>query len=305
MKLTTGNLTAGMLGALMILTACASIAPPLPPSLELPKPPSDLRAVRKGDRVTLTWTIPSSTTDRQTIHTIGPTRICRGVEAQLAQCDAPVAEILPAAGSMAAASSSKQKPTATYSDVIPTALEAVIPADQITYAVQVLNAEGTSAGPSNEVHVPAARTLPPPEKFQAQVTRDGILISWAMPPPLSQAQVTYQLRVYRRQDGSQTGAKLAEVPYLSGAPDARHTSLDQSFLDQSFAWEQTYFYRLAVVTVVAEMGKPDVTVEGDDSAEVKVFAHDIFPPAVPASLQAVVSGSRQRRVHELCHAHVY
>src|SRR5882724_2204271 len=121
MKLTTGNLMAGMLGALVILAACASIAPPLPPSLELPKPPSDLRAVRKGDGVTLTWTVPSSTTDRQTIRTIGPTRICRGVVAQLAQCGVPVGEISPASAvsSKPATNSPKQKATATYADVVP------------------------------------------------------------------------------------------------------------------------------------------------------------------------------------------
>ena len=44
------------LGAPLMFTACATIGPPQPPSLELPKPPTDLRAVRKGDRVTLTWT---------------------------------------------------------------------------------------------------------------------------------------------------------------------------------------------------------------------------------------------------------
>ena len=35
-------------------------------------------------------------------------------------------------------------------------------------------------------------------------------------------------------------------------------------------------------------------VEGDDTAEVKVFAHDIYPPSVPTGLQAVASGAGQR-----------
>ena len=33
--------------------------------------------------------------------------------------------------------------------------------------------------------------------------------------------------------------------------------------------------------------------EGEDSAELKVFAHDIFPPAVPSGLEAVASGVGQ------------
>src|SRR5579864_7143847 len=135
MKLATVNLTAAMLGALMILTACAAVGPPQPPSLELPKVPSDLRAVRKGDRVTLTWTVPNSTTDRQTIRSFGPTRICRGVEAQLAQCGAPVGNVAATANSSPVTSSPKQKATATYVDVIPAGLLAGDSGAEITYAV--------------------------------------------------------------------------------------------------------------------------------------------------------------------------
>src|SRR5580658_6984865 len=80
------------LGAPLILTACATMGPPQPPSLELPKPPADLRAVRKGDRVLLTWTAPSVTTDRKNVRGLGATRICRGLDAKLTQCGVPVGE---------------------------------------------------------------------------------------------------------------------------------------------------------------------------------------------------------------------
>src|ERR1700685_3480920 len=83
------------LGAPLMITACATIGPPQPPSLELPKPPSDLRAVRKGDRVTLTWTIPAATTDRQTLRSLGTPRICRRLETVLKQCATPVGEAAP------------------------------------------------------------------------------------------------------------------------------------------------------------------------------------------------------------------
>ena len=44
--------------------------------------------------------------------------------------------------------------------------------------------------------------------------------------------------------------------------------------------------------------------EGDDTPEVKVFAHDIFPPAVPAGLQAVFSGPGQQAFIDLIWAPV-
>jgi len=74
MKLSTGKLLLA-LGAMVGLSGCASIGPPEAPSLELPKAPSDLRAARKGDKVTLTWTIPARTTNRQSVRYLGKTEI--------------------------------------------------------------------------------------------------------------------------------------------------------------------------------------------------------------------------------------
>src|SRR5215469_8500702 len=54
----------------------------------------------------------------------------------------------------------------------------------------------------------------------------------------------------------------------------------------------TYSYRATVVTVVSVPEKPETQVEGDDTT-VKVFAHDVYPPAVPSGLQAVFSGVGQ------------
>ncbi len=67
-----------------------------------------------------------------------------------------------------------------------------------------------------------------------------------------------------------------------------------SFLDRNFEWEKTYFYWGSVVSVMTMPGRPPVEVEGEDTPEVKVFADDVFPPAVPSGLQAVFSGPGQQ-----------
>jgi hypothetical protein len=69
--------------------------------------------------------------------------------------------------------------------------------------------------------------------------------------------------------------------------------------DQSFDWERTYYYHADTLTVISQAGKPDMRVEGDDTPEVKIFAHDIFPPAVPAGVQAVFSGAGQQAFIDL------
>jgi len=49
-----------------------------------------------------------------------------------------------------------------------------------------------------------------------------------------------------------------------------------------------------VVSLIEAAGKTEVEVEGDDTPEIKIFAHDVFPPAVPGGLQAVFSGPGQQ-----------
>ena len=55
------QLLASLLVAALFLATfgCAAPGPPQPPSLELPQPVTDLKAVRKGDKVLLAWTLPT------------------------------------------------------------------------------------------------------------------------------------------------------------------------------------------------------------------------------------------------------
>ena len=156
------------LGGLLWLTGCAQIGPPLPPSLELPKAPSDLRAARKGDKVTLTWTIPPRTTDRQRVRYLGKTRVCRSVEPVPKECDTPLGEVAPPADFAVTNKSSTKKLTASFTDTLPSAMEAANPTGFATYVVEALNAAGRGAGISNLAHVPLVPTLSPFSGFVAR-----------------------------------------------------------------------------------------------------------------------------------------
>src|SRR5260370_15185852 len=147
--------------ALMGLTGCASIGPPLPPSLELPHPPADVRAVRKGDKFTFTWTIPARTMDRQSVRYLGRTRICRGPEAVLVICGAAVGEVAPPADFTSAKETGGKKLTASYVGSIWSGLDhdhrkQSGEFETATYAVEVLNRDDRSAGLSHQVHVSLA-----------------------------------------------------------------------------------------------------------------------------------------------------
>jgi len=277
----------------LLLASCAQTGPPLPPSLELPRPPSDLRATRKGNTVTLSWSQPQLTTDRQSVRYLGPTRICRSAASEMKECGNPASETPAPAGR---ASRQQQRVTRTATDTLPVALEDQNPTGDITYAVEVLNGDRRSAGLSNLVRVPAAPTLPAPQDLDAELTDDGVSLTWAaLAQSANIAGVKHRYRIYRREEGSGKDAVAGEVP-LGDAGPVRD-------LDSSFEWEKTYLYRITVVSVVARE-KGEVQVEGNDSQSLRVIAHDVFPPSVPTGLQAVASGEGQKTFVDLIWAPV-
>jgi len=280
-----GGLLCGMFFA---LSGCGVPGVPKPPSLDLPQPVTDLRAVRKGDNVYLAWTVPVETTDHRKIRHLGVTRICRSADTEIRDCANPAAQaavLLPLVQSGQTKTQSATKIQASYTDSLPRTLLSPAPGAQISYALSVQNENERSAGLSNTVHLSAVITLPPPDDFRGQVTAEGVILSWTgIPHPPETPGLRRIYRVYRREEGSEADMVAGELPL--------GTLRSYVLLDHSFEWEKTYFYRAAVVTLIHAEGKED-WFGGDDTAAVKVFTHDVFPPVVPSGLQAVFSGAGQ------------
>ena len=262
---------AGLL-ALAALTGCGSQGNPQPPSLELPKPVTDLKAVRKGDKVLLTWTAPSETTDKLHIKEAGKTRVCRATAAP-SKLECPTAGEVPA-GQVPAGGA------ATFTDTLPRELQEQNPAGFAVYTVEVVNPRYRSAGPSNSVRVPLAPTLAPPSDLKAEVTADGVALSFRPPPAAAQDTFTHLLRIYRHAAGATAGETVAGELPLPGPPE---------FLDKTVEWEKGYRYHITTVTRFAQPGGTPVEVEGENSSPVEALAHDVFPPAAPTEVQAVAS----------------
>ena len=267
--------------ASLIAVSCGSPSEPLPPSLELPRPVTDLRAARKGNAVTLTWTLPTLTTEGRSITQSGNFAVCRSL-AEMQKCETPVARI-PFKKSARNGSASA---TETYVDMLPPATTPSDATANFYYAVSALNSYSKTAGLSNQVQVPAAPVLPPPSGLEAQVKADGIALSWqpvAISPQTPGLHFLY--RVYRRVNGATADVVAGELSVGDPSPN---------LLDHSFEWEKTYDYRVTVVTSITAANGNEEQVEGDDSPAVQVVAHDVFPPATPTGLQAVFSGPGQK-----------
>jgi hypothetical protein len=281
----------------LLLASCAQTGPPLPPSLELPKPPTDLRASRKGNHVTLSWSEPTRTTDRQSVRYLGPTLVCRSLEPEITTCG-NFAAMLPAPSSVSAApqkSGSPRPGPQTYTDTLPPATQQQDPSVEVTYAVEVLNRNARGAGLSNRVHVSAVATLPPPGDLAAELTGDGVVLTWTSAGELHVPGVQHRYRVYRRDESSGKDAIAGEVSLGESGP--------AHFTDSTFEWERTYLYRITAVSIV-KRSDSEVQVEGDDTPPVRVVAHDVFPPSVPAGLQAAYSGEGQKPFIDLIWAPV-
>lgn len=281
-----------------LLNGCGTPGIPLPPSLDLPKPVSDLQAVRKGEKVTLTWTIPSQTTDHLTIRRFGITRICRSVESSLRpvagkdECANEVGRVPPPKASPETTRKGSPSPKAVGRYIDNLSANTTDSFGEFSYAVEVMNDRSRSAGLSNQARVPAAPTLLPPANFAAQVTADGVVLSWT---PVSQPdQVSglhYLYRIYRREENGKPSSLLAELPLGD--------TLTSRFVDHHFEWENKYFYHATVATVINSPNGRQTEVEGDDTPEVEVFTRDIFPPAVPTGLQAVFSNQNEQLAVDL------
>ncbi len=267
--------------ALLATVSCGTPGAPMPPSLQLPQPVSDLKATRKGDKISLSWTAPTQTTDHANVKRPGETRVCRSVgPAVINECEHPVGTVSPG-----------QVP-AGFVDTLPMQFQEENPVGFATYAVEALNDRGRSAGFSNQVRVPSAPTLAPPADFRVQLTPDGPLLQWtgtlhAHPDPA----LGHFFRVYRHAEGTQSDTIVGEVK-LRNQPEV-------AMADRSFEWEKTYVYRITVVTTVTHGNQVVAEVEGDDSPPLTVLVHDSFPPAPPAGLQAVFSGLERQRFIDL------
>src|ERR1051326_6295290 len=283
-------------GCILLLAGCAVVGAPMPPSLNVPKPVDDLRAVRKGNAVTLSWSVPTETTDGALIHQPGKMVLRRGLRSGTT---GPIADpsFLPVQRPLPAASKSTKPQTVTVTDNLAALLRPAT-ADFAVYTVESESESGKNAGASNQASVSLAPIAATPKSIEAKVVPQGVNISWeeqwqppneSSPPDRIQAQFAY--RILRQEQGS--NAQPVTVQQVGLSNEAIRV------IDRSIQWEKNYNYWVTPVTTWQDVDGSRGEVEGDDSPGKAVWTHDIFPPAPPGGLQAVFSGISQSQFIDL------
>jgi hypothetical protein len=263
----------------VFLTGCGVPGAPQPPSTGIPKFVGDLKAVRKGDTVTLTWTTPTQTGDGELIRKPGKMLVQRalssGHDAELnfqTVSDQPLEPTL----------KDERGEQATAKDSLTSILQSAGSGDYAVYQVLAQNRNGRSFGLPNRASVPLVLTLNTPQNVKLETIPDGIRISWEQGwPPKRESRISaqYVWRIMRRQEGANDAVMVRQ---LAAGNEA------MVVVDSTMEWEKSYQYWITPVTLWHD-GNRKGEIEGDDSPVASILAHDSFPPAAPSGMQAVYS----------------
>jgi hypothetical protein len=254
--------------SLLMMTGCGTPAAPQPPSLKLPEPVVDLRAIRSGDQVSLTWTMPKRTTDNVILKGEQEAHVCRRVETGPCETAADL-QFLPEA-------------PAHFVDRLPVALTSG-PPKLMAYIVELRNHAGHNAGPSNPAWTAAGAPPPQVEDLTVTARAEGLLLRWQT------ADGNGPIRIHRTLVPVPQAPKPSET---SGSPTPPEQTLEVTgkdqgqALDRDAALDHTYQYFVQRVVELTLEGHA-FEVFSAPSDTVTIDARDVFPPRTPTALQAI------------------
>ena len=280
---------AASMAAATAFTGCGTPGAPLPPSLKLPDPVTNLSAVRTGDQVALIWTMPRKNTDKLLIKDNIPVQVCRKEASGPCQ---------PVQANLFFAPDAK----ATFTETLPASLASGAPRP-FTYFVDLLSPRGRSAGPSNGAQVLAGEAPASVTGFSAQLRKDGAVLRWN---PESSASPNTVIRLHRKlitlsPEGGSATKPNAEQGLLAPPrePDEQSLLVDSPgdpdrtpdrTIDKTIRFGQTYEYRAQRVARITIDGQT-VELAGPLSEPIRIEAIDTFPPAIPTGLAAVATAA--------------
>jgi hypothetical protein len=265
------------LAATLALAGCGMPGAPQPPSLHLPVRVGDLSAVRTGDQVALTWSMPKRDTDKVPLKDDVTVRICRNESAAAACSSAETFALAPDADG-------------AFTDKLPPALAEGAPR-VLTFFVELDNRKGRTAGLSNGAQILAGEAPTAVNGLAAEMRRDGVLLQWIPAPP---AAPLVPVRLVRKLVSPPAPAKSTQAPLAPRPEPLERTllvepgrSVDQA-LDSSIQFGETYEYRAQRVARVIVNGET-LELAGPLSSPVRIAAVNVYPPAVPKGLAAVAT----------------
>jgi hypothetical protein len=255
------RLLKGLTGlAALTLVGCGYVGDPLPPSLRIPRPVSELTAVQRGDRILIEFNLPELSTDGVALRRLGEIDLrigAEGVNPWHRETWEAHAAAVPVVASEPGALMRVEAPAGNWVG------------REVIIAVRVAGPTGRFSDWSDFRALHVVRPLPAPDALTAQNLPEGVRLVWQWPDARPA-----RFRVWRRQ-----GEQKALV--LAGETDR------PEWTDAGVEYGVAYSY---AVQAVQRAG--DDLAESEPSLPVSITPEDRFPPPVPSRLTAAAAPDR-------------
>jgi hypothetical protein len=286
---------AAILLLIATLTGCAVPGEPTVRHRSVPESVHDLAAHQQGDAVVLRFTLPSKSAPRRASGESPTIEIYRGMISP-GTGPAPEKSAAPRlvhtiAGD--ALGAYEQNGALEFRDPLDPGELASLSGETLVYFVRTRASAKRASTDSNSVTLRVYPAPRPIDSLRATVMEDAIVLSWAAPPVMnggaagSEPVEVARYRVYRAEISPDDApgvladpakAKLGQSLQLLGEP------VQPGYRDEHFTFGRAYFYTVRSVV----QSNSEVT-ESADSNPVVVLAKDVFPPAAPQELEAVIN----------------
>jgi hypothetical protein len=245
-------LPALMAAAALLATGCGYTGEPMPPLANIPARVIDLSAIQRGSRIMVQFTVPPRTTEGVAIKT--PLNL----DLRIGTAEPPFSSEGWAAHATEVPAGPIDNGVARYE--IPAAAWT---GKEATLAVRVSSPRGKTVGWSNFVNLPVVAPPERPAEVHAEAAAEGVRLTWRARGD--------SFRIYRR-TGSDAFAPVANVP-------------QPSWTDFGAEFGTHYIYQVKTIIKLPNSAEA----ESDPSEETGITPIDVFPPAVPAGLNAVAA----------------
>jgi hypothetical protein len=262
---------------------CAKIGEPLPPTIQIPEPATDLAVEQVSDHIVLKATKPAKNMNGSAALTIRSLEIYRLAEkVSNATSAAPVtAEIFTSRAAPIFSISSDRFSdylngnSFVIEDKLALPNRSEIYTHLFRYAVLFVNNKNQAAGFSNQVSIAPTPIPLPPSGLSYDVTESFIRLKWTPPEKNMNGSSPAHIagyKIFRSEDAQ----KFPDSPLNSDLV------VNPGFRDEAFQFDKTYYYK---VILVGSLKNPYA--ESLPSATLEVTAKDIFPPEPPEKFNAI------------------
>ncbi len=272
---------AGLLLAVLVLTACGKEGPPVAPERRLPRPVADLSGEVRDGRIHLAWTNPSRRADDTRLRELAAAHVYRAE-------DSPGGDPRPAllqrgriAGYTEVLTLSGAPAVEPGSRVEVVDREDLTPGRRYTYVVLAEDLEGRLSPPSARVSVTLIAAPAPPAALQAEAGEQQVRLTWRPPERLVtgeplRGEILYE--VLRAPEAGQAGRPVTPAPIA-----------ETTFTDRGLENDRTYHY-----SVRALRRDAGTLARGEPTPAVAATPADQTPPAPPRDLVAIPAGRSVR-----------